>query len=126
MEKPARYFRVIEAYQSPYPHPIIFHAGEEVTVGREFSEDPDWKDWVWCEGQHGNKAWAPKQYLKMEAGRGVFQTEYNALELSVSVGEVLKVYKVVNGFGMAENSEGRLGWIPMRNLSEIKGHQSEN
>jgi len=28
MEKAARYFRVIEAYQSPYPHPIIFHEGE--------------------------------------------------------------------------------------------------
>lgn len=124
MAKPARYFRVIEAYQSPYPSPIIFHAGEQVTVGKEFGEDPEWKDWVWCEGQRGNQAWAPKQFLEVEAGTGVFKTEYNALELSVSTGEVLKVYDIVNGFAMAEKSDGRLGWVPLKNLSQIKSRHS--
>jgi hypothetical protein len=124
MAKAARYFLVTEAYQSPYPGPIIFHAGEEVMIGKEFSEDPEWRDWVWCEGQRGNKAWAPKQYLEMEAGRGVFLTEYNALELSVNAGEVLKVHDIVNGFAMAETPDGRLGWVPLKNLSQIKSRPS--
>lgn len=122
----AKHYRVTEAYRSPYPRPIIFHKGEKVRVGREFTEDPDWVDWVWCEGQHGNKAWAPQQYLETEAGTGIFKTGYNALELSVSVGEVLKVYEVVNGFAMAEKSDGKLGWVPLRNLSQIESYQSGN
>ena len=125
METAAKHFRVIQDYRSPYPGPIIFHKGEQVVVGKEFSEDPDWRDWVWCEGQQGNKAWAPNQYLKTEAGRGVFQNEYNALELSVSAGETLKVYEVVNGFALAEKSNGKLGWVPLRNLSAIESRPSE-
>jgi len=46
MAKPAGTFRVIEAYQSPYPRPIVFRKGEKVTIGREFNEDLNWKDWV--------------------------------------------------------------------------------
>lgn len=120
MAETNRYFLVIEPYKSPYPSPIIFHAGEEVTVSKEFQDDPEWKDWVWCEGQFGNKAWAPKQFLEIEAKRGVFLTEYNALELSVRNGEVLKVHEIVNGFTMAERSDGKIGWVPLKNLTQIK------
>lgn len=126
MDRPARYFRVVEPYRSPYLSPILFHVGERVTIRREFKEDPDWKDWVWCEGQRGNQAWAPKQYLDMETGQGVFLTEYNALELSVEVGEVLRVHEIVNGFAMAEKPDGRVGWVPLRNLSPVEGRRSDD
>ena len=116
MELSAKHYRVIEDYQSPYPHPINFHKGEVVQVGEEFTDDPDWKDWVWCEGEHGKKAWAPKQYLKTEAGRGVFLNDYNARELSVTIGEVITVYEVINGFGMSEKQNGERGWVPLKNL----------
>jgi hypothetical protein len=115
MQKPQCY-HVIRNYQSPYPNPIVFHTGEEVEVGSELSENPDWKDWIWCEGEHENKAWAPKRYLKIHANRGIFITDYNAMELSVVIGETLKVHEIVNGFGMAEKSNGTRGWVPMRNL----------
>jgi hypothetical protein len=38
------------------------------------------------------------------------------MELSVVIGETLKVHEIVNGFGMAEKSNGTRGWVPMRNL----------
>jgi hypothetical protein len=115
MTNSKRYF-VIEDYQSPYPEPIIFLKGEKVIIRKEFTDDPDWKDWVWCEGEHDNQAWVPKQYLGIEAGKGVFNTDYNALELSVAVGEMLRVHETVNGFGMAEKPNGERGWVPLRNL----------
>ena len=115
MTKSKRY-RVIEDYQSPYPDPIIFHKGEKVTIGKEFTDDPDWKDWVWCEGQNNNEAWVPKQYLKVEAEQGEFITDYNARELSVEIGDTLNVYEIVNGFGLAEKPSGERGWVPMKNL----------
>ena len=120
MDKAAKKYRVIADYQSPYPDPIIFRKGEAVTIGKEFTDDPDWKDWVWCEGQNDNQAWVPKQYLEIEADQGIFITDYNALELSVVVGEVLKLYESVNGFGMVEKQNGARGWVPLKNLQEEK------
>jgi hypothetical protein len=120
MDGPAKRYQVIADYQSPYPNPILFQEGEKVRVGKEFTDDPDWKDWLWCEGEHDNKAWVPKQYLKIEREQAVFVTDYNALELSVIVGEVLIVYEIVNGFGMAEKRSGERGWVPLRNLEELR------
>lgn len=116
MELSGKRYRVIADYQSPYSDPIIFYQGETVQVGKEFTNDPDWKDWVWCEGERGNKAWVPKQYLKTEAGSGVFLTDYNARGLSVTIGEVITVYEIVNGFGMAEKQNGERGWVPLKNM----------
>lgn len=117
-----KHYRVIEDYISPYPDPIIFHKGEKVIIGKEFIDDPDWKDWVWCEGQNDNQAWVPKQYLETKGKTGVFLTDYNALELSIAVGETLIIYETINGFGMAEKPNGDRGWVPLRNLqAEGKG-----
>ena len=111
-------YRVIANYQSPYPAPIVFNKGESVIIGKEFTDDPDWKDWIWCEGEHDNQAWVPKQYLEIEENTGKFTTDYNAQELSVEVGETVKVYETINGFGMAEKSNGERGWVPLKNLQE--------
>ena len=87
-----------------------------VQVGKEYTDNPEWKGWIWCEREHENKAWVPKQYLKIEAGSGVFLNDYNARELSVTVGEVISVFEVINGFGMSEKQNGKRGWVPLKNL----------
>lgn len=113
-------YRVIEAYRSPYPLPIIFEQGEQVDIGKEFSDDPDWKNWVWCKGKDEKQAWAPIQFLMIEGETGAFRRDYNALELSVTEGEELVVHEEINGFGLAEKADGKRGWVPLRNLVEIK------
>ena len=117
---PAKKYRVIENYQSPYPEPIIFCKREKVIIGKEFTDNPDWKDWLWCEGQNDNQAWVPKQYLDIESGQGTLITDYNALELSVVIGETLSIHEIINGFGMAEKPDGTCGWVPMKCL-ELEG-----
>ena len=111
--------RAIQDYQSPYPEPIMFNKCESVIIGKEFTDDPDWKDWIWCEGEQNNQAWVPKQYLEIEGNTGKFTTDYNAQELSVEVGETIKVYETINGFGMAEKPNGERGWVPMKNLQPL-------
>ncbi len=103
-------------YDSPYPDPIVFQKGDGVEIGNEFTDDPDWKNWVWCKGKNGKQAWVPVQYLILQGERGIFRRDYNALELSVSEGERLWVYEEINGFGMAEKADGKKGWVPLRNL----------
>ena len=109
-------YRVVKDYKSPYPKPIVFQKGERVKIGKEFKEDPDWQNWIWCEGKNGKKAWVPEEYLNVDGRNGMFNREYNAMELSVQVGETLTVCEIVNGFGMSEKPDGTRGWVPMRNL----------
>lgn len=113
--KPEHY-RVIKDYRSPYPDPIVFQKGEKVKVGQEFKEDPDWKNWIWCEGKNNKKAWVPKQYIDIHGMNGILNKEYNAMELSVQVGEKLVVYEIVNGFGMSEKINGMRGWVPIKTM----------
>jgi hypothetical protein len=106
----------VKDYRSPYPSPIVFQKGENVKVCHEFTDDPDWKNWVWCEGKDGKRAWVPKQYLDVDGVDWVFNINYNAMELSVQIGEILVVHEIINGFGVAEKPNGTKGWVPMRNM----------
>ena len=115
-----KYYRVIKNYESPYPDPIVFQKGEKVKVGQEFKQDSDWENWLWCEGSNSKKAWVPKQYIDIAGTTAKFNRDYNAMELSVQVGEELVVYEIVNGFGMSEKINGIRGWVPMRNMETKK------
>ena len=109
-------YSVVQNYESPYPNPIIFQKGEQVILCKQFKEDPDWQNWIMCEGKNGKKAWAPEQYLDINGRKGIFNREYNALELTVKIGETLTVFEILNGFAMSEKSDGTRGWVPIRNL----------
>jgi len=111
-----KHYRVIKDYKSPYPYPVVFKKGEKVKVGQEFKEDPDWKNWIWCEGNGNKKAWAPKQYVNIDGTNGIFNKDYSAMELSVQVGEKLVVFEIVNGFGTSEKTNGTRGWVPIKNM----------
>lgn len=111
-----KHYRVIKDYKSPYPYPVVFKKGEKVKVGQSFKGDPDWKNWIWCEGNGNKKAWAPKKYVNIDGTNGIFNKDYNAMELSVQVGEKLVVFEIVNGFGMSEKTNGTRGWVPMKNM----------
>ena len=121
----AKLYRVIKSYQSPYPESISFLQGERVTVGEEFSYDPDWKGWLWCESKNGNSAWTPKQFLEITESIGILKWDYDARELSVRMDEIVTVFKIVNGFGMAENIDGNRGWVPINHLEEINRNEYE-
>ena len=113
--KPVRY-RVIDDYESPYPDPIVFRKGEQVAVGEEFLDNPEWRNWVWCTGTNDKQAWVPKQYLEIHGITGTLKEDYNARELSVEAGEVVVVYETVNGFAMTEKTDGLRGWVPLNRM----------
>jgi hypothetical protein len=112
---------VLKEYESPYPDPIHFQEGEIIEVGETYEDDPDWVDWVWCCGEHHNDAWVPKQFIYFQNGQWVMKRNYNAMELILEIGESVNVLEIVNGFGMAEKSDGSRGWVPMNHLQKIGG-----
>lgn len=109
-------YKVIKNYQSPYPTPIPFQEGEKVIVGQKSNHDPEWENWHWCQGEKDKKAWGPKQYLEINGQEGVFIQDYNAMELTITPGEILSIYEIINGFGMAINEAGQKGWVPLKNI----------
>lgn len=108
--------KVIKSYPSPYPVSIVFRQGENVRIGRKFEDDPDWDNWFWCEGEHDNHAWVPAQYIDRSGESGTLNTAYDARELTVSKGQIVETFQEINGFAMARDSEGRRGWVPLKNL----------
>lgn len=111
-------YRVIEDYRSPYPESLIFHKGDHVIIRQEYQENPNWSDWVWCDGSNGVQAWTPKSYLNIHGENGVLQRNYNARELSVTEGEEIEISEIVGGFGMAVKGDGDTGWVPMNVLEK--------
>jgi hypothetical protein len=114
----SQYYIVIRDYESPYPDPRVFQKGEQVKIFNKFNEDPDWKNWIWCVGKNGKKAWVPLEYLNVDGRNGTFNREYNSMELSVKAGEILIVCEIVNGFAMSEKLDGTRGWVPIRNMKK--------
>ncbi len=117
-------YRVIKPYRSPYPDSIFFRKGEKVTVGKEFCDDPDWHDWLWCESKNGNRAWAPKQFLEIRGTAGTLRRDYNARELSVKSGEFITVFEPhiachhTSIIGAMKNV--RLSWALLTYRQELK------
>jgi hypothetical protein len=109
-------FRVIKAYESPYPQARVFPKGSRVEVIKAYQEDPQWPNWFWCVGEDSTEAWVPGQFLQIDGKIGILKRDYNAIELSVQPGEELQIHEVINGFGWAEKQDGAKGWVPMKHL----------
>ncbi len=112
-------YKALTEYKTPYPDSIKFRQGEEVKITDKQNDDPDWQNWIWCEGKNNNNAWVPQQYLKIEGNRGILNRDYDAKELSIEVGEILTVFEIINGFAIAENSHGETGWTPLKCLRPV-------
>jgi len=109
-------YRVVEAYHRSNDDPIVLHRGDPVKVGREFTDDPGWPGWIWCENTAGQGGWVPKRLLKIMGSHGTALADYTARELSIQPEERLMVDKILNGWAFARRLDGDTGWVPMRNL----------
>jgi hypothetical protein len=102
--------RVIADYQAPYPDPIAVVAGDEVSI--DSSKKTDWAGWVWCTDRAGKSGWVPEAYIERQGNTGRVRCDYDAIELTVHVGELLTIHKAESGFLWATNQAGQDGWVP--------------
>jgi uncharacterized protein YgiM (DUF1202 family) len=110
--------RVIAAYESAYVDPVVFSAGEELTISERESE---WAGWVWCTSQAGQSRWVPEKHVERRGDSYVMLRDYEATELSVSVGEVLATGEEESGWIWCTNQAGQSGWVPVDNVSTGEG-----
>ena len=116
MEAKQRVCRVILDYQSPYTDPLIFLAGEGLVIGKEKSE---WDGWVWCTNKNEESRWVPEAYVERKGKVGVMHCDYEATELSVSVGEELVMDKEESDWIWCTNQSGQSGWVPADHVERM-------
>ncbi|MFW9968805.1 MAG: SH3 domain-containing protein [Candidatus Odinarchaeota archaeon] len=110
--------RVIEDYNSPYTIPLLFKKGEVVSIGEKESE---WSGWIWCTNKSGKSRWVPENYLKIRGSKGKLKQDYNAIELSVKIGEEYIIKEEEADWYWVINKEGKSGWVPIKNVQLQEG-----
>ena len=112
--------RVIADYQAPYPDPIQVKVGDEVVV--DFKKKTGIQGWVWCTNSAGKGGWTPMKYIEVNDNRGKMLFDYNAIELTIHVGDILSVHKMESNFYWVTNQTGQQGWVPVENVELLKTH----
>jgi len=109
--------RVISEYNSPYTDPVAIHAGEELTIT---AKETSWSGWVWCTNRDGKSRWVPDRCVERKGDSGVALYDYEATELSVSVGEELTMGEEESGWIWCTNQKGQRGWVPLDNVERLQ------
>jgi hypothetical protein len=109
--------RVVADYQAPYIDPISGKAGDEVVIDR--AQKTEYMGWLWCINRAGKSGWVPESYLEERGNLGYLLCDYDAIELSIHVGETLIVHKATSGFLWVSHPCGQTGWVPASHVEPI-------
>jgi uncharacterized protein YgiM (DUF1202 family) len=107
--------KVTKSHQQSYADPITMRAGDTVEIS---GKEDNWNGWVWiwCTNQQGKSGWVPKSYVELSGSTGRARCDYDAIELSVSVGEEVLIEKEESGWVWCINRDGKRGWVPVENI----------
>jgi SH3-like domain-containing protein len=75
-------------------------------------KESEWPGWLWCTTPDGRSGWVPQAFVKQEDNRAILLRDYDAVELTVSPGEMITVLERVAGWAWCRNAKGELGWVP--------------
>ncbi|HDS1579382.1 SH3 domain-containing protein [uncultured Stenotrophomonas sp.] len=110
--------RLLGAYRSQYPNPLRFRAGQIVEVG---VRDEEWPAFAWVRTNDGRAGWAPVAWLQLlDDGRAEALCDYDARELDVESGEMVKLHHEHGGWWWSERANGATGWLPARELELLE------
>ncbi len=108
---------VLKKHIPPKRDNIVLSVGEKVEVGKEYTSNQEWKNWVWCISKNSNlTGWVPKQYLRINGNVGTVVKAYSSVELLVTNGDELTVHFYLNGWGWCTDTNDNQGWVPQENF----------
>jgi uncharacterized protein YgiM (DUF1202 family) len=108
---------VIEKHQGSDNHPLIIKKGEILRYERKETE---WEGWIWCMDNSGKGGWVPEAYLNLQETHCEVLQDYNAIELTVNIGEEFIIEKEESGWFWVRDEGGREGWIPIISVRIIE------
>ena len=110
--------KVIQDFHAEYPDHVILIAGITLTP---IDKESEWPGWVWCVHESGVECWVPTAYLDQQGQAAVLVKDYNAKELSVTIGQQVSIGTSVSGWYWCLDQAGEEGWVPQKNIEIIKG-----
>ena len=109
---------VVASYEKQYPDPLTMNSGDELKIVKR--RDDEWPGWVFCESRSGKQGWVPEKIIKIEVDSAVAQQNYEASEVSVMEGEIVRIEKVESGWAWVTNMTNETGWVPLKNLKIVE------
>ncbi|MCX6655212.1 MAG: hypothetical protein NTY03_08835 [Candidatus Bathyarchaeota archaeon] len=109
-------FLVTKEHKASFSYAMIAVEGDEVAIGKE---DPEMQGWFWCKNSKGVEMWVPSTHINLNGTRGVFNQDYNSVELDVRVGDVVQYPGKTLGWVECLDSGWRYGWVPMQKLIPV-------
>ena len=110
-------YRVVKEHKASFSYAIIAAEGDEVSVGKE---DPEMPDWFWCRDSQGVEMWVPSTHIDIKDLRGRFNQDYNSVELDANVGDLVQYLGESTGWVECLDNEWRYGWIPKNKLRRLR------
>ena len=109
---------VVAAHETKYADPLTMNPGDELKIlKRRDDEDPGR---VLCENGSGKQGWVPENIIKIETDCAIAQQRYDASEVPVIEGEIVRIERVESGWAWVTNMTNETGWVPMKNLKLVE------
>ncbi|MFX1346324.1 MAG: SH3 domain-containing protein [Promethearchaeota archaeon] len=112
-----KYCKVIADYKTPFPDPLKL---QKYDVVRTEEKESEWPGWVWCISKEGKEGWIPNNYLDIQGNIAKLNQNYDATELTVTLGEELIIENQESGWVWVSNKEGKRGWVPLKNIQLLE------
>lgn len=113
--KVARISRVTSSYVVAHTDPIVVEAGDVIGIGKR---DTEWPQFVWCTNAKGTSGWVPDSAFDRHGRVGIASRGYSAVELAVSLDEVVTIDEECGGWSWCTNEHGESGWVPDTHLAK--------
>jgi len=104
--------RVIKGHKRTYDDPMHVKQGEVMRVTKREL----WNDcypWLWCIATSGKEGWMPESFVEVNGEQGIALRDYNAIELTVTIGDNLTIIDEANGWYWVQSVRRSYGWVPL-------------
>jgi hypothetical protein len=99
-------------YERPYADPISLKAGDRMLIDTGKTKETDILGWSWCTGPDLRQGWVPNGWITHQSGGAQIVRDFNALELTLKVGDRVTLHYSESGFVFVTHEDGRTGWVP--------------
>lgn len=108
-------YRVIQPHQGSIGGSLSARRGQRLAFEQRESE---FAGWLWCTDDAGTGAWVPESWVRIEGPACVLLRDYDAVELSIQVGEILESTLEESGWAWVSKENGQRGWVPLACLEK--------
>ncbi len=107
------------AYRTPYPEGSRLPSGTRLKTTDRKSEYPGW---TWCLIGSNAGVWISEKYIDREADdRAVLNIDYDSTELSVDIGDRVRILRCEQGWAWCQKNDGVEGWLPLNIFESDEG-----